>query len=389
MSLDFSFSEKHQKFRAHVREFARAEIAPYVKEWDEVEQLPTHGILPKMGAAGLIGITGPKSLGGGEMDYISLGIAIEELGRVDTSCALICSVNNTMSTLIPGWGDDVVRSVFRGEKLLSIATSEDNSGSDVANIETTAVIEGDRFVINGKKIHVSLMPGADYMGVTAWVDWKDGKKPRITFIKVPSDTPGVSCEPMEEMGCRGHQLGIVHLKDVKVPVTDVLGGKGAGKEVLYARWGVSRCLSALNAVGAAQQVLDDTIAFVKKKIVYGRPIAMYQGVSFPLIEHYTKIEACRLMAYKGLWMSVAGENPKMQATMAKWSSVTAAVECIQACLQMFGAAGYLKDLPVERRLRDVMALMFTGGTINIMKVIVIQELLGKEFAALREGGGEG
>ncbi|MBK9606455.1 MAG: acyl-CoA dehydrogenase family protein [Betaproteobacteria bacterium] len=389
MSLDFSFSEEHQKFRAHVREFARAEIAPYVKEWDEVEQLPTHGILPKMGAAGLIGITGPKSLGGGEKDYISLGIAIEELGRVDTSCAMICSVNNTMSTLIPGWGDDVVRSVFRGEKLLSIATSEDNSGSDVANLETTAAIEGDRFVINGKKIHVSLMPGADYMGVTAWVDWKDGKKPRITFIKVPSDTPGVSCEPMEEMGCRGHQLGIVHLKDVKVPVTDVLGGKGAGKEVLYARWGVSRCLSALNAIGAAQQVLDDTIAFVKKKIVYGRPIAMYQGVSFPLIEHYTKIEACRLMAYKGLWMSVAGENPKMQATMAKWSSVTAAVECIQACLQMFGAAGYLKDLPVERRLRDVMALLFTGGTINIMKIIVIQELLGKEFAALREGGGEG
>ncbi|MBK8742521.1 MAG: acyl-CoA/acyl-ACP dehydrogenase [Betaproteobacteria bacterium] len=389
MSLDFSFSEEHQKFRAHVREFARAEIAPYVKEWDEVEQLPTHGILPKMGAAGLIGITGPKSLGGGEKDYISLGIAIEELGRVDTSCAMICSVNNTMSTLIPGWGDDVVRSVFRGEKLLSIATSEDNSGSDVANLETTAAIEGDRFVINGKKIHVSLMPGADYMGVTAWVDWKDGKKPRITFIKVPSDTPGVSCEPMEEMGCRGHQLGIVHLKDVKVPVTDVLGGKGAGKEVLYARWGVSRCLSALNAIGAAQQVLDDTIAFVKKKIVYGRPIAMYQGVSFPLIEHYTKIEACRLMAYKGLWMSVAGENPKMQATMAKWSSVNAAIECIQACLQMYGAAGYLKDLPVERRLRDVMALLFTGGTINIMKIIVIQELLGKEFAALREGGGEG
>ena len=389
MSLDFSFSEEHQKFRAHVREFARTEIAPYVKEWDEVEQLPTHGILPKMGAAGLIGITGPKRLGGGEKDYIALGIAIEELGRVDTSCAMICSVNNTMSTLIPGWGDDVVRGVFRGEKLLSIATSEDNSGSDVANLETTAVIDGDQFVINGKKIHVSLMPGADYMGVTAWVDWKDGKKPRITFIKVPSDTPGVSCEPMEEMGCRGHQLGIVRLKDVRVPVTDVLGGKGAGKEVLYARWGVSRCLSALNAIGAAQQVLDDTIAFVKKKIVYGRPIAMYQGVSFPLIEHYTKIEACRLMAYKGLWMSVAGENPKMQATMAKWSSVNAAIECIQACLQMYGAAGYLKDLPVERRLRDVMALLFTGGTINIMKIIVIQELLGKEFAALREGGGEG
>lgn len=387
MSLDFSFSPEHQQFREYVREFAQREIAPYVKEWDVVEQLPTHDIIPKMGAAGLIGITGPKHLGGQEKDYISLGIAIEELGRVDTSCAMICSVNNTMSTLIPGWGDEIVRGVFRGEKLLSIATSEDNSGSDVANLETTATIEGGEFVIKGKKIHVSIMPGAHYMGVTAWVKWDGDSKPRITFIKVPSNAPGVSCEPMEEMGCRGHQLGIVHFDNVRVPVTDVLGGKGEGKQILYARWGVSRCLSALNAVGAAQQVLDDTIAFVKKKIVYGRPIAIYQGVSFPLIEHYTKIQACRLMAYKGLWMSIAGENPKMQATMAKFSSVTAAMESIQACLQMYGAAGYLKDLPVERRLRDVMALLFTGGTINIMKVIVIQELLGKEFAGLREGGG--
>jgi len=389
MALDFSFSPEHEDFRAHVRSFAQREIAPYVREWDEVEQLPTHGIIRKMGDAGLIGITGPKSLGGHERDYISLGIAIEELGRVDTSCAMICSVNNTMSTLIPGWGDDVVRAVFRGENLLSIATSEDDSGSDVQNLKTTAVIEGDHFVINGKKIHVSLMPGADYMGVTAWVQWKDEPKPRITFIKVPSNAPGVSCEQMPEMGARGHQLGIVHLNNVRVPVTDVLGAKGEGKKLLYARWGVSRCLSALNAIGAAQQVLDDTIAFVKKKVVYGRPIAVYQGISFPLIEHYTRIEACRLMAYKGLWQSVVGQNPKQQATMAKWYSVTSAVDCISACLQMYGAAGYLKDLQVERRLRDVMALLFTGGTINIMKIIVIQELLGKEFAGLREGGGEG
>ena len=388
MSLDFSFSEEHEAFRAYVRDFAQREIAPYVREWDMVEQLPTHDIIPKMGQAGLIGITGPRSLGGRELDFITLGIAIEELGRVDTSCAMICSVNNTMSTLIPGWGDDVVRKVFRGENLLSIATSEDESGSDVQNLKTTAAIDGDQFVINGKKIHVSLMPGATYMGVTAWVDPGDGRPPRITFIKVPAAADGVSCEQMEEMGARGHQLGIVRFENVRVPVTDVLGGKGDGKKILYARWGVSRCLSALNAIGAAQQVLDDTIAFVKRKIVYGRPIGVYQGVSFPLIEHYTKIQACRLMAYKGLWMSVVGQNPKMQATMAKWSSVTAAVDCIQACLQMYGAAGYLKDLPVERRLRDVMALLFTGGTINIMKIIVIQELLGKDFAGLREGGGD-
>jgi cyclohexanecarboxyl-CoA dehydrogenase len=173
------------------------------------------------------------------------------------------------------------------------------------------------------------MPGADYMGVTAWVEWPDSNRPRITFIRVPANAPGVSCEPMEEMGARGHQLGIVYLRDVRVPVSDVLGGKGAGKELLFARWGVSRCLSALNAIGAAQKVLDETIAFVKRKVVYGKPIGMYQGISFPLIEHYTKIEAARLMAYKGLWMSVVGENPQMQATMTKQYAVTSAVDAVR------------------------------------------------------------
>lgn len=387
MSLDFSFSPEQEQFRAHVRGFAQSEIAPYVKEWDDVEQLPTRDIIPKMGAAGLIGIAAPKEMGGHGKDYVTLGICIEELGRVDTSCALICSVNNTMATLIPGWGDDVVRKVFRGENLLSIATSEEDAGSDVTNMQTEAAVDGDDYIINGRKIHVSLMPGATYMGVTAWVKGDGSNKPRIAFIKVPADAPGVSCEQMEEMGCRGHQLGIVHFKNVRVPQKSVLGSKSEGKKLLYARWGVSRCLSALNAVGAAQQVLDDTIAFVKKKVVYGRPIGMYQGISFPLIEHYTKIQSCRLMAYKGLWMSIVGENPAMQATMAKWYSVTSAVDAIAACLQMYGANGYLKECSVERRLRDAMALLFTGGTINIMKIIAIKELLGKEFAAIRGDGG--
>jgi cyclohexanecarboxyl-CoA dehydrogenase len=387
MSLDFSFTPEQEQFRAHVRDFAQREVAPYVKEWDDVEQLPTHGIIPKMGAAGLIGVAAPKEMGGHGKDYIALGICIEELGRVDTSVALICSVNNTMATLIPGWGDDVVRRVFRGENLLSIATSEEDAGSDVTNMQTQATVDGDDFIINGRKIHVSLMPGADYMGVTAWVKGDGSNKPRIAFIKVPAASPGISCEQMEEMGCRGHQLGIVHFKDVRVPQSSVLGSKTEGKKLLYARWGVSRCLSALNAVGAAQQVLDETVDFVKKKIVYGRPIGMYQGVSFPLIEHYTRIQACRLMAYKGLWMGMVGQNPAMQATMAKWYSVTSAVEAIQACLQMYGANGYLKSYSVERRLRDVMALLFTGGTINIMKIIALKELLGKEFAAIRGEGG--
>lgn len=380
MALSFSFTEEQEVFRTFVRDFARREILPRAAEWDEREEMPWPAIR-SMGEAGLLGIIAPKHLGGLEKDYISLGIAVEEVARVDNSCAMILSMQNTLSTLIPGWGDETVRAVLRGEKLLCIATSETSAGSDVSNLSTVARVEGAEYVLNGQKIHVSLMPGASVMGVSARVMQPDGKG-RITFLRVPADAPGVSAELMPEMGLRSHQLAIVNLKDVRIPVADVLGGKGQGKAILYARWNVSRCLSALNALGAAQQVLEDTIEFVRKKQVYGRPIGQYQAISFPLVEHSTRVEGCRLLAYKGLWMNNRGENAARVAGMAKWSSITFAIQAVQDCLQMHGAAGYLKDLSLERRLRDVLGLTFTGGTINVMKLIVVKELLGAEFMGI-------
>lgn len=386
MALDFSFSPDEERFRSFVREFARREILPYAAHWDEHEEMPWPAIR-KMGETGLLGIIAPQPLGGQAQDYIRLGIAVEEVARVDNSCAMILSMQNTLTTLIPGWGDETVRAVLRGEQLLCIATSEADAGSDVSNMATVARIEGDEYVINGQKIHVSLMPGAAVMGVTARIAQPDGKG-RITFLRVPADLPGISTELMPEMGLRSHQLAIVNFRDVRVPVGDVLGGRGEGKAVLYARWNVSRCLTALNALGAAQQVLEDTIDFVRRKHVYGKPIAMNQAISFPLVEHATRVEACRLLAYKGLWMNNRGENAARVAGMAKWSSITTAIQAVNDCLQMHGAAGYLKDLPLERRYRDLHGLTFTGGTINVMKLIVVKELLGAQFMDI-SGGSEG
>lgn len=385
MALDFTFTPEQEEFRTFVRDLAQREILPYVREWDEKEVMPWHAIR-KLGEERLFGICAPKRLGGHEKDYISLGIAVEEVGRVDTSCAMILSMQNTLSTLIPGWGDETVSDVIRGRQLLCIATSETDAGSDVSNMTTVARLEGDQFVINGQKIHVSLMPGATVMGVTAKVKQDDGKE-RIYFLRVPSEAPGVSCTLMPEMGVRSHQLGVVNFKDVRIPADHVLGGKGEAKAVLYARWNVSRCLSALNALGAAQQVLDDTIEFVKRKRVYDRPIGQFQAISFPLVEHYTRVESVRLLAYKGLWMNTRGENAARVAGMAKWSGITFSHQAIFDCLQMHGAAGYLKDLDIERRYRDVIGLTFTGGTINVMKLIVVGQLLGREFMGI-SGGSE-
>ena len=389
MALDFSFTDEQNAFRVKIADLAKREIAPHVAEWDQKEIMPWNAI-HKMGEAGLLGIIGLRELGGLGMDYFSLGIAVEEIAKVDNSSAMICSMQNTLTRLTPGWGDDLIRQIYAGKALACIATSEHDAGSDVSNIQTKAVVDGDDLVINGEKIHVSLMPGATAMGVTALIV-DDGQARGIAVLRVPADAPGVSSELMPERGLRSHQLGIVRLKDVRIPRDAVLGdaakgaGKGEGKAVLYARWNVSRCLSALNALGSAQAVLDQTIEFVKTKEVYGRKIGMNQAIQFPIVEHYTKVEACRLLAYKALWMNVRGENAAKEATMAKWHAVTLSVQAIQDCLQMFGAGGYLNDLGIERRLRDTMGLMFTGGAINIMKLIVVKELFGKDFMGIARG----
>lgn len=383
MVLDFSFSDEQEELRQEVQELAEREIKPRLAEWDEKEEMPWPAF-KALGQRRLFGVIGPDRLGGREKDYVSLGVVIESLARVDTSCAMICSMQNTLSTLTPGWEDDDVREVYKGNKLLCIATSEEEAGSDVSNLSTTARLEGDDYVINGEKIHVSLMPGASIMGVSAKV-LQNGRKPEIQFLKVPANTPGVSAQLMPEMGMRSHQLGRVRLDNVRVPLSSVLGkskGLRDGKALMYARWDVSRCLSALNAVGTALSVLDDAIEFVKQKEVYGQKIGKYQSIQFPLIEHYTRMEACRLLAYRGLWKNVKGLNASRDATMAKWYAVTSAIDAVKECLQMYGAAGYLKDLGVERRLRDVLGLSFTGGTINVMKLIVVRELLGREFMSL-------
>lgn len=379
-ALDLASPVDHECLRASVRSFAASELAPFSKKWDRANELPWEAI-HKMGAAGLLGVISPRELGGQSRDYVSLGIVIEELARADISSAIICWLQATVGTLIPGWGDETVRGVNAGQKLVCLATSEEGAGSDVSNMRTTARRDGTDYVINGEKIHVSLIPGAHVMGVTAKVLSEAGYS-SITMFRVPTDLDGVSCAPMEQMGARAHQLGRVKLVDVRIPSDAILGGDGAGKRVMNVRFSVSRCLSPLAAIGAAQATLDDTIAFAKSYKVFGRPIGTNQSISFSLAEHSTRLEAARLLAYQALKLNSLGLPATKEAAMAKWFGITSSVQAISDCLQMHGANGYLTDWPLEQRLRDVTALLFTGGTVNIMKILLVRELLGRDFTGI-------
>lgn len=383
MALDFSFSPEHEAWRSHVRNFARRELQPHSRRWDEEGHLPRDAIR-KMAGAGILGVIGKSELGGQGRDYVSLGITIEELAAADVSCALIAWQQATHAHFFPGWGDDTVRAIYAGECVVALATSEENAGSDLSAIQLTAVEDAGHYVINGTKIHVSTVPGADILAVSAKIATPDGGKPKMVLLRVPTNLPGISTSVMEQMGARAHMLGEVHFDNVRVPVEATLGGTGDGKAIMYARFNVSRCLSPLAALGAASAVLRETIDFSKKRIVYGRPIAANQSISFPLVEHHAKIEAGRLLAYRALVANDHGEDATADAAMAKWFGISTGVSVIQDCLQMFGANGYLRDNGIEQRLRDVYSFLFTGGTLNIMKLILVRQLLGAEYAGLRQ-----
>lgn len=384
MALDFSFTAQQQAWRSQVREFAARELKPHSRRWDEEGRLPREAIR-RMGRAGILGVIGRPELGGQGLDYVSLGIAIEELAAADVSCALIAWQQATHAHFFPGWGDDTVRAVYAGECVVALATSEENAGSDLSAIEATAVEDGDDYVITGRKIHVSTVPGADLLAVSARLAAGDGDGARrMVLMRVPTDLPGVSCSVMEQMGARAHMLGEVRFDGVRVPKSATLGGAGEGKSIMYARFNVSRCLSPLAALGAAGAVLQETIDFARRRIVYGRPIAANQSISFPLVEHCARLEAGRLLAYRALVANDRGEDATADAAMAKWFGISTGVAVIQDCLQMFGANGYLRDNGIEQRLRDVYAFLFTGGTLNVMKLILVRQLLGAEFAGLRQ-----
>ena len=383
MALDFTFSPEHEAWRAHVRDFAQRELAPQSRRWDEEARLPRDAIR-MMARAGVLGVIGDKALGGQGRDYVSLGITIEELARADVSSALIAWQQATHAHFFPGWGQDTVRAVYAGECVIALATSEENAGSDLSAVEVSAVQDGDHYLINGTKIHVSTVPGADILAVSAKIPAPDGGKSKMVLLRVPTSLPGISTSVMEQMGARAHMLGEVKFDNVRVPLDATLGDAGAGKSIMYARFNVSRCLSPLAALGAAAAVLEETTDFAKKRIVFGRPIAMNQSISFPLVEHHAKVEAGRLLAYRALVANDRGEDATADAAMAKYFGISTGVAVIQDCLQMFGANGYLKDNGIEQRLRDVYSFLFTGGTLNIMKLILVRHLLGAEYAGLRQ-----
>jgi len=383
--VDFAFTEAQAEFARIVRAFAFEELAPKYAHWDRTAEFPAEQ-WRKMGQIGLTGICLPEAYGGQQADCVMVGIAAEEISRGDFNCGYAL-IENCLNGAILQHASESTKAAWlpgmaRGDHIVAVAVTEAGGGSDAASMQTHAVRQGDEYILNGEKSGISMVMPADAVLVFAKTNQQAGARGVSTFL-VPTHLPGVSRTPLKDMGERAIQRGSLFLDDVRVPREALIGAEGQGFYLVMNAFDYSRVIIALMCIGAAEQSLDETIAYVKQRQAFGRPLAKFEGVSFPVAEHATMLEAARWLCYRTLWLRDQGLPHSKEAAMVKWWGPKVAVEAIHECLLLHGHYGYTQDLPLEQRLRDVIGLEIGDGTAQISKIVVARELFGREFLPYR------
>jgi cyclohexanecarboxyl-CoA dehydrogenase len=324
----------------------------------------------------------PTALGGQEADLVTTGIAIEEVARGDFSCTYGVQLACLGGEIIGRNATEEVRqrwlpAMVSGEAVLAIGLTEPSAGSDAASLACRAVREGDEYVITGEKSGISLGLVAHAIMLFATTD-PSAKARGVTAFLVPLDRPGVSRSPLRDLGARAVGRAVLSFDHVRVPVSHRLGEEGTGFYQVMRGFDFNRVLIALACLASAQISLEETMAYVKERRAFGRALAQFEGVSFPIAEAATMIEAARLLCYRALSLADRGERHTKESAMVKWWAPRLAVDTIHQCLLLHGHYGYTDELPFEQRLRDVIGLEIGDGTAEVMKLIVARELMGRE-----------
>jgi alkylation response protein AidB-like acyl-CoA dehydrogenase len=379
--MDFALSEEHAMVRKMVREFALREIAPTIKEHDRAQTFD-RSLLPKMAEQGLLGICIPVKYGGAGMDYISLGLACEELERVDTSARVILSVHVALNSLtLLQWGTEEQKREYlvpqaRGERIATYALTEPNAGSDAAAIQTTARRDGDSYILNGEKMWISLADVADNFLVIAYTD-KSQRHRGISAFIVEREFPGVTTATIHgKLGIRAGNTGSISLQDVRVPAKNLLGQEGEGFKIAMSALDNGRYTVACGAVGLIQACLDASVRYAKERMTFGVPIGQHQLVQEMIAKMVQRLEAGRLLCYRAGWMKNQGLRNTRETSLAKWYACDAAFESAADAVQIHGAYGYSDEYDVERYLRNAKGAVIYEGTREIHELIQAQYALG-------------
>lgn len=377
--MNFAPTEDQEMLRQAVREFAEKEARPTAAERDESMEWPTQ-LVKKMGQLGFLGVAISEEYGGAGLDYISYAIVVEELSRVDASLGVIASVNNSLVCYaLEQFGTEEQKRTLlvplaSGKSLGAFSLSEPGAGSDAAAQKTTAVREGDTYVINGIKNWVTNGDHADTIVLMAMTDPSKGHR-GITAFLVDAHEPGCSVVKVEhKLGIRSAHSCQMAYDNYRVPVARRLGEEGQGFKIAMTILNAGRIGIASQAVGIAQGAYEAALEYAKLREQFGKPIIEFEGVGFTLADMATRIKAARMLTYEAAWRKTNHVDYVSAASMAKLFASETAMWTATKAIQVHGSNGYSKEYPVERFFRDAKITEIYEGTSEIQRLVISREI---------------
>jgi butyryl-CoA dehydrogenase len=377
--MDFGFDEEHQLFRKSLERFVENEVVPVAQEMDERGKFP-HELFKKAGDLGYFGVRYPKEYGGTEGDSIMFCILCEELARGSMSFAAGVMMQAMQSTHFPFHsGTEEHRQKFivpaiKGEKVGAFALTEPDAGSDLGSIRTTAVKEGDEYVLNGSKTWATNAQVADFFTVMAVTD-KEKKLKGVDFFLVERGMPGFTIgKDIQKLGLRGTETAELSFDDCRIPTENRLGEEGTGYDSLMAILAEIRVMTGALALGLGRSALDMAVKYANERVQFGRPIAKFQAIRMKLADVATELEASKWMVYNTAWMLDKGKECGKEAAMAKLFATEMAVKAADEASRVFASYGFSMEYPIQILLRDARFLIIGGGTSEILKLIIGREL---------------
>ncbi len=378
--MDFRLTDEQRLLAKSVREFAETELRPHVREWDAAQHFPSE-VLPSLAALGLLGIQVPETYGGAGLSPLDYCICIEELSRVDPAVALSVAAHNGLCSshiLMFGTEDQKRRFLVplaRGERVGAWALTESTSGSDAAGMRTSAVRDGDSWVLNGAKTFTTHGSVGDIIVVMAVTDREAGRKGISAFI-VDRGTAGLRAGKKEDkLGMRASDTSEVLFEDCRVPADRLLGDLGQGFVNTMQVLDAGRIGIAALSVGLAQGAYDAARRYAQERRAFGRTISAFQAIQWKLADNATRIEAARLLTYRAAYLKDQGQRTTLESSMAKLYASEMAVRVADDCVQIHGGYGFVKDYPAEKYFRDVKLTTIGEGTSEIQRLVIARQLL--------------
>ena len=379
--MDFDLTGEQRELRHIVHEFVAREVKPMARHTDETGQFNWPAV-KKMGPLGLLGLEVPEEYEGADLDAISSAIAIEELGWGCGSTALAVSAHNGLGLgPIVKYGTDEQKQrwlppLASGQgKLACLSLTEPGAGSDLGGIRTSAVKEGDSWIVDGSKMWMTNASISDVMVLLCRTGDDRGSR-SLSHIVVPSDAPGISIAPAEKkMGLKGSPTHAVTFEEVLVPIENLLGREGYGLRQTLETLDSGRVSIGALAVGLAQAAYEEAIKYAQEREAFGQPIANYQAIQWMLADAATEIQAARLMIYYAAWLKQKGQSYTQQAAMAKLFATEMSERVCRNAIQIHGGYGYSAEFEVERIYRDTRLMTIGEGTSEIQRLVIARKLL--------------